>query len=538
MNKRLAHFFRDTNRWTASTLLLTIFITIPLTILWAYLLEGRGEMWSHLQRYLLPTYLSNSLILVIGTTALTLTLGVGAAWLVTQYRFVGQRWMDGLLFLPLAIPSYIMAYAYVGALGNGGTLMVSLQSLGADIQRIEMKNIVGLIWVLSLSLYPYVYAAARALFRQLPAYLRESAYLLGTSESRFFFRVALPLSIPAATAGLFLVIMEVFNDYGAAKYFGVNTFTTGIFRTWTALEDLQSALYLCAMLVVIVFVILMVLRWLQRYRNYTIPPTTQQELKRSQRSLSKRHQLMVIAFLSIPLIGGLILPMGQLLYWATLTYDTMLNFALVELTLQSCGLAMAAAGCCVLLAVLLIYSNRWNELQRTKWLPRLATLGYIIPGAIIGISVLRSSQVVIDFFATKLNMEIGYLFFGSSIILLYAYTFRFLAVAHNPLAAHVEKQQKNLAHTAYLLGASKLKALWTVELPLLRTALLSAFLLVFVDVLKELPLTLILKSYKIQTLAVNAYEYADDERVSEAALPALVLILISAVLLIILKRQD
>ncbi|MEM1216918.1 MAG: iron ABC transporter permease, partial [Bacteroidota bacterium] len=506
--RRLKHFYRDTNGWSLVTIILALVITVPLWIIALHLGDGVGDMWQHITRYFLFSYLLNSAVLLLGTGLLSILLGLGAAWIVTQYDFPGRSLSTWLLFLPLAIPSYIVAYTYVGTLGNGGTLVHWWQALGLPLRRIEMMNIWGLIWVLSISLYPYVYAATRAIFLHYPTALRENVLLLGGNEANYRWKIAFPLATPAIIGGVFLVYMEVFNDYGAAKYYGINTFTTGIFRTWTALEDLQSAVYLCAVLLLVVLGLLGLVRWWQGRRSYAVKLAAADTAQQQRISLHGWSAAGALAWVSIPVIGGLVLPIGQLLYWASLTYATQWNTTLIRTAGHSCLLALTAAAVTVLVALILHFSSRWNNWSPLSTTTKIATIGYVLPGAIIGISIIRSNQGIIDFFTRYFNWSVGYLFYGSGVVLLYAYVFRFLAVAYQPLAAKLYQQGHRLSEAAELLRANKWRSLWRVELPLLRPALFSTFLLVFVDVMKELPLTLILKPYHVHTLAVTTYAYA------------------------------
>ncbi|MCG8331364.1 MAG: iron ABC transporter permease [Chitinophagales bacterium] len=535
MQFRIKHLKRDINQWSFYTMAIGLFVAIPVFAIVIYLFDGVGEMWRHIVNYFLLDYIQNSLFLLLGTGFLTFFLGISSAWIVSNYDFPFRRLIEWLLFLPLAIPSYIVAYAYVGLLGNGGSLITYLQSIGFSIQKVEMMNIFGLIWVLSFSLFPYVYASTRTVFKSHPNSIRETAYLLGASNRRYFFSVALPLASPAIIGGLFLVFMEVLNDYGAAKYYGINTFTTGIFRTWTALEDLQSAIYLSALLVVLVFLINSLVNWLRGKRSYAIKVGQQSSTHSRRKSLNGSKRIIYPLLLAIPIVFGLLLPIAQLSYWAMLTLDTMLNAELFWIALQSISVAFGAAFFILITALVLIFFSKWNYLNSVHFIKKVATIGYVIPGAIIGIGIIRSSQTVINFFSDTFHLKIGYLFYGSSVILIYAYVFRFLAVAYNPIEANTLKLGKYLAESSYLLGSSKIKTLFKIELPLLRGTIISAFLLVFIDILKELPLTLILKPYNLQTLAVKAYEYADDERVAEAALPALVLIFTITLMMMLLN---
>ena len=528
------HFKRDFNQWSLYTVAISLFIAIPVFTIIFHLFNGKGEMWDHIVTYFLLDYVLNSIILLFGTGIICFSFGTASAWIVTKYDFPYRKLIEWLLFMPLAIPSYIVAYSYVGLLGNGGTFIRFLNMIGIPIKKIEMMNIYGLIAVLSFSLFPYVYAGTRAMFKSYPNSIRESAYLLGASEIRYFFSVALPLASPAIIGGLFLVFMEVLNDYGAAKYYGINTFTTGIFRTWTALEDIQSSIYLSALLVVLVLFLLAMVKWFRGKKSYALKFNNEDKTKRFNLVGYKKTYLIVVF---IPILAGFVFPVIQLLIWAVQTFEVIFNYALFSLVIQSVFVALFTALIIVLTALLLIYFSRWSILKTPRFFPKIATLGYVIPGAIIGIGIIRSSNSIIVFFDTYLNLKVGYLFYGSSVVLIYAYIFRFLAVGYNSIEANTLKLGKHLEQTSYLLGIDKFVTFIKIDLPLLRNSIISAFVLVFIDTLKELPLTLILKPYDLNTLAVKAYEYAEDERVAEASIPALLLILIIAILITLINYK-
>lgn len=528
------HIKRDFSQWSLFSMTIALFVAIPLLAILIYLFKGPGEMWSHIVEHFLLGYVSNSVWLLVGTGLLTTFFGVSTAWIVANYQFPFKRVIQWLLLLPLAIPSYIVAYAYVGLLGNGGSLIGLLNQLGFSIKKLEMMNLPGLIWVLSCSLYPYVYISLRSVFLALPKSIKESSQLLGLNGRQYFWKVALPLAIPALTAGLFLVFMEVLNDYGAAKYYGINTFTTGIFRTWTALEDLQSAVFLSAILILLVFLTNWVTTLLRGRRSFAIKQEGQANAKTTQ-PFSDYKRVLYPLVLALPLVFGFLLPVSQLIYWARLTYKQVFSDELLTITLQSFGIGLVTSFFVLLFALALVYFNRWNQIKPLQFFKKIATIGYVIPGTIIGIGIIRSSQEIIHFFDDAFQLKIGFLFYSSIVVLVYAYLFRFLAVAFNPIEANSLKTGKHLSEASALLGAGKLRSLFQVELPLLRPTIIGAFLLVMIDVLKELPLTLLLKPYHVQTLAVKAYTYADDERVNEAALPALLLILIIIVTMLLVE---
>ena len=534
----LKHFKRDFNKWTLLIVAISLFLAIPVFSILISLFRGSGEMWEHITSYFLFDYIKNSTVLIIGTGLLTFIIGTSAAWIVSRYSFRFRKIIEWLLFMPLAIPSYIVAYSYVGLFGNGGTFINIFSNLGITIDRIEMMNIYGLIWVLSFSLYPYVYAGTRTIFQSFPSQLKHTASLLGVSKRKYFFSIALPLASPAIIGGLFLVFMEVLNDYGAAKYYGISTFTTGIFRTWTALEDLQSSIYLSAILVILVFLLVLIVKWLKGRRSYSLKKTnTNQKNKNYRSELKGLKKITYLSIVFVPIIFGFILPLIQLLIWGIQTFDSMFNRDLISLGSQSLMLGLSTAMIVVFLALLLIYLSKWNYFKPLNVFSKVATLGYVIPGAIIGVGIIRTSKSLTDLFSFQYDIEIGHLIYNSLLVLIYAYVFRFIAVAFNSIEGNTLKLNENLSESSYLLGYGKIKTFFKIDFPLLKNALLSSFILVLIDVMKELPLTLILKPYDISTLAVRAYEYAEDERVGEAALPALFLIFLIGSMISILNYR-
>ena len=535
---KIKHFKRDFNKWTVLIVAVSLFLAIPFFSILISLFRGNGEMWEHITTYFLFDYIKNSIILIFGTGLLTFTIGTSSAWIISRYTFRYKKIIEWLLFMPLAIPSYIVAYTYVGLIGNGGTFIEILRDFGFSVIRVEMMNIYGLIWVLSFSLYPYVYAGTRTIFQSYPSQLKHTASLLGVSNKKYFFSVALPLASPAIIGGLFLVFMEVLNDYGAAKYYGVSTFTTGIFRTWTALEDLQSSIYLSAILVILVFVLVLIVKWLRGRRSYNLTQTnTNQKSTDNRVKISGLKKILYLGILLIPILFGFILPLIQLVIWGIQTFDSMFNNDLIILGLESLSLGLSTALLVVFLACLLIYLSKWNYLKRFNIFSKIATLGYVIPGAIIGVGIIRTSKSLTDLFSFQFDFEIGHLVYNSILVLIYAYLFRFIAVAYNSIEGNTLKIGNNLSESSYLLGYGKIKTFFKIDFPLLRSALLSSFILVLIDVMKELPLTLILKPYNLSTLAVRAYEYAEDERVAEAALPALFLIFLIGTMITLLNYK-
>ena len=520
MKKIVINLKRDTNKWSILLLTIVLFIGTPIIIIFLNLIYGPGETWGHLVKHLLSDYLINSFFLIMGTSFFTLLFGVLSAWIVVRYQIPYRKQLQWLLILPLAIPSYITAYSYAGIFDYGGFFEKIFNF------KIDIMNRFGLIMVLSFSLYPYVYVTTRAFFLNQSKNIIEASKLLGAGEIKTFLKLILPLARPAFIGGLILVLMEVLNDYGAAKYFGINTFTTGIFRAWFSLEELETAIYLAALLVLIIFIIIL-LEKRQRLRiGYFNAVKNHQQIERIQ--ISKIKQIMLFIFVLIPVLLGFALPLFQLIFWAFLTFKEVLTLDFLHIAFQSLGISIFSAIITVLFALFLIYLSKWNRLKYIKYIAKIGILGYAIPGAVIALGVLIPTlfidKNIILFFNNFLDTKIGFVINGTVLVLVYAYMIRYLAVAYSPIEASSLKLGKSLAETSSLMGKGNLYTFKKIEFPLLQPAILSALILVFVDVMKELPLTLILKPYNINTLAVKAYEYASDEMIAEAALPSLFII--------------
>ena len=538
MSFKATHFKRDFNRWSIFLLAIVFFIALPIIVIFIKLFGGPGETWSHLVRNVLSSYIGNSLYLILICGFLTVLFGVSSAWFVSRYKFPFRKYLEWLLILPLAIPSYITAYAFAGLLDYGGSLELLFRQVAIQIPKMDIMNIHGLAFILSISLYPYVYVASRAFFLHQSANLIEVSKLLGVGEFKTFFKLLLPMARPAIVGGLVLVLMEVLNDYGAAKYFGISTFTTGIFRSWFALEEPETAVYLAALLVSLIFGLLLFEKWQRRKISYS--NSVKSERKQQKITLPRTQKWLVFSWVSIPVLFGFILPVLQLIYWATLTYEDIFTSEFFTLAMQSLGIAILAALGTVIVAICMIYFTKWNRIPLIGNLSKISVLGYAIPGAVIAVGVmiptLALDKWMIGFAKNFSSESIGLLINGSIIGLTYAYIVRFLAVAYNPIEANSLKIGNALPESSNMLGTGNIKTFFKIEFPLLKKGILSAMLLVFVDVMKELPLTLILKPYNVQTLAVKAYEFASDELIMEASIPSLFIILTGILPILLLNK--
>ena len=533
--------WRDIWRW--AVLLPALLLALPVLVIFASLLQPQTDIWQHLRQTVLADYVINSLLLAGGTGLGALLLGTGSAWLVSQYQFIGRRVLQWLLLLPLAMPAYIIAYTYTGLLDFAGPLQSYIRELTGwrygDYWFPQIRSLGGAIIMLSLVLYPYVYMLARTAFSEQSASLFEASRTLGLTPRQHFWRVAMPLARPAILTGTALAMMEAFADYGTVQYFGVPTFTTGIFRTWFGMGSQAAAAQLAALLTGFVLMLLLLEQWSRRKIRYYHQSQRSQAM--SLRKISMPKQCMILLLCSLPVGFGFFVPAIQLVNWALTNYQVTLNQQFVSLVWNSFSLAALSAVVAVLLALLFAYGKRLRRDAVVQAPVRLAALGYAVPGTVIAIGVMIPLAYVdgrIDALAEQwFGVRTGLIFSGTLFALVLAYSVRFLAVSLHSVEAGLQRVKPSMDNAARSLGCSPLKVLQRVHVPLLRASVLSALLLVFVDVLKELPATLILRPFNFNTLAVRTYELASDERLADAALPALAIVLVSLLPVMLLARS-
>ena len=521
--------------------LTALLLAIPLLIVFCSLFVSSGDVWPHLYDTVLWDYIGNSLLLMLGVALLSLPLGIIPAWLVTMYRFAGSRVLEWALLLPLAMPAYIIAYTYTGMLDVAGLLQLWLREMFAweygDYWFPEVRSLGGAIVMLSLVLYPYIYLLARAAFIEQSICVLEVSRTLGAGPYRAFGKVALPLARPAIMAGLSLVMMETLADYGTVQYFGVSTLTTGIFRTWFGLGSSTAAAQLSAMLML--FILMLVLLEGRSRRQARYHHTSTRYSRLTPRYLCGRGQLWAFIACTLPVVSGFIIPATQLLLWAKQTYRQALNKDFLVLMAHSIELAVLTAMIALLLALFVGYSKRMQPGILMRISAGLLGMGYAIPGTVIAVGVLlpfawldnRLSLWMEAYF----SINTGLLLSGTLFALVFAYLVRFLPLALNTINAGLDKIKPSMDEAGRSMGFSAGRILCKVHMPMMRGSVLTALLLVFVDVLKELPATLILRPFNFNTLAVRTYELANEERLADAACPALAIVLVGVIPVIILS---
>ncbi len=523
-------------------MVVAVLIAVPIfAVLWNLLTPGQGTL-QHLAATVLPEYIANTLWLVGGVAAMVMFGGVAAAWLVTMCSFPGRRIFEWALILPLAMPAYIMAYAYTDFLQFTGPAQTWLRAITGWQAREywfpEIRSVGGATAMLGLVLYPYVYLVVRAAFLGQSIGIIEVGRTLGYGPWAGFFRIALPLARPAIAAGVALALMETLADFGTVSYFAVPTFTTGIYRAWLSMGDRVAAAQLSALLLGCVALILLLERSGRARARYH---------HSDGRKWPARYELrgaracLAALICSMPLVFGFLLPTALLLHMSLLGSGAELGQRFMQLVLNSFTLAGVTAVVAVGVALLMAYAVRLRPSRLALAANRVAGVGYAIPGAVIAIGILvpvaQFDNALDAWMRENAGISTGLLLTGSIVALVYAYLVRFLAVALQTVDAGMARITPSMDDAARSLGSGPAATLLRVHGPMMRGSLLTAALLVFVDVMKELPATLVMRPFNFDTLAVRAYTLAADERLAEASVAALTIVLVSLLPLLVLSRS-
>jgi iron(III) transport system permease protein len=523
-------------------LLFAALTAVPVAVVVAsILMPGTGEVWRHLAQTVLADYVLNTIALMLGVGIGVIAVGVGAAWLVTLYDFPGRRAFEWALVLPMAMPAYVMAYAYTDFLQFTGPVQSALRETFGwtrhDYWFPDIRSVPGAIAMFVFVLYPYVYLLARAAFLERSANVLEVGRTLGYGSWSVFLRLSVPLARPAIAGGTALALMETLADYGTVAYFSVHTFTTGIYRAWLSLGDRVAASQLAAALLGFVLLVLLIER-LSRGRASYAPGARSRPMVRHR----LRGAAAVAALLgcAIPVALGFVLPAAILAGLAAGHPEAHVGARYLALAGNSFTLAALTAALAALAATLLAYAARLHPGALTRAACRLVGLGYAVPGAVIAVGVLIPLAAFdnwLDALARRhLGWATGLLFTGTIVALVYAYLVRFLSVALESVEAGLGKVTRSMDDAARSLGYGPAATLWRVHLPLIAPSVLTAALLVFVDVMKELPATLVIRPFNFDTLATQAYTFASDERLAQAAVASLVIVAVGVLPVIIVLR--
>jgi iron(III) transport system permease protein len=539
MVKRYAQ--KELNGWWMISIIGATVILLPILYVFLEIFQHPNENWYQIREYLLKNYVANTVILVSITGLLTIFLGVTLAWLTSAYDFPLRKFFRWGLILPLAIPPYIAAYTYRTMLSYTGIVQSTLRNqldfqVNPDI--LAFSSLRGAIFIFTMFLFPYVYIIARAFLESQSSSYIENARLLGRKPTAVFFKVVLPLARPAIIGGAGLVIFEVLSDYGVTSYFGIHTITTAIFQTWFGMYDVDTAMRLAAWLMFIIIGVFILERLLRQRKRYHLSNKSKPLVPIKLKGLPR---VAAFLFCSIVLSLGFMIPLIQLIAWAGMTFYKVWDISFFTLLTQTVSIAAIST------LIIIIVSTVIANVCRSKWafsymLSKVIISGYSIPGAIIAIGVLavfiKLDKTLAPFYSYIGLGKAPLILSMSIMMLIVGYIIRFMATGFNAVEVGFEKIGTKYTEASRLLGHGVTKTFFRVELPLIKGALFSGFILTFVEICKELPLVLLLRPFNFETLATKTFQYAKDEMIHEAAIPSLMIIGISTMSVVVFHLID
>jgi len=538
-SKGFSFFIPRPSGWQVFTLIIALLVLVPLSILAFAWLEPAWDIWRHLQETLLSRLLLNTLVLVVGVSTGTLLLGVSLAWLTGACEFPGRKHFSWSLLLPLAMPTYVLAFVSLGIFDFSGPVQTQLRAwFGRGVWFPDMRSAGGVILVMSLALYPYVYLLARNAFRAQGKRALEAAESLGCTPIEGFFRVVLPMARPWIAGGATLVMMEALADFGAVSIFNYDTFTTAIYKTWFGFFSLPAAAQLSSLLVAMVFLLVAMeqrLRKRMRFVQSRLAPQAERiQLTGSRRWLATGYCSMILSI-------AFLLPALQLLIWSLEVFHEEFDSRYLSLLGHSLLLGLIAAVLIATVSLLLAYAGRRHHDRLTHSLIRTATLGYALPGTVLAVGIFIPlawlDNFMIELAHSLFGVEIPQLLQGTLFIMLVAYTIRFMAAGYKSIDSSMHRVTTNIDEASRLMGLRGIKLLARVHLPMLRGGIFTALTLAFVDVMKEMPITLMTRPFGWDTLAVKIFELTSEGEWQRAALPALALLMSGLIPIVLLMRE-
>ena len=530
--------------WNFITLGIALLVSIPIFTIIANLFVSSGDVWPHLASTVLPEYIRNSLWLLVGVGTGVFILGVGTAWLVTMCTFPGSKQFRWLMILPMAVPAYLMAYTYTDFLAFTGPVQIFIRNITGweygDYWFPNIRSLWGAVLMMSLVFFPYVYLLTRAAFLEQSASLLEASRSLGATSTQSFFRIALPLARPSIAAGMALALMETLNDFGTVDYFGVQTFTTGIYRTWFGLGERVAAAQLSGILMIFILFLILLERW-SRSNMDTRQSSTGRFKRLSVYKLDGWKAWGSTLFCSIPVIFGFLIPVVILVEMLITNFDTAVDSRFIQYSINTIIVAVIAGFAALLIALLLAYGTRLKPTFLTKSATKIGSMGYAIPGSVIAVGILIpfgwADNTIDSWMRENVGISTGLILSGTIFALIFAYVVRFLAVAFNTVEASLGNITHNMDEAAQGMGFKYGRILRKIHMPMMKGSLFAAIMLVVVDVIKELPATLIVRPFNFDTLAVQVYRLASDERLAESSGAALAIVLVGLIPVFILSRS-
>ncbi len=536
---------RKRSAWSAAAVFVAAIVCLPLlSVVWLAFFPAEN-IWPHLLDTVLTTYIVNTLLLMVGVAVGTLLIGVSCAWLVTHYQFPGRAFFNWALLLPFAVPAYVIAYVYTDLLEFAGPVQSLLREtfgwkLASDYYFPAIRTLPGAIIMMMLVLYPYVYLLARAAFLEQSASISEAARSFGVSRTARMCKISLPMARPAIAVGLSLVMMETLNDFGTVDYFAVRTLTAGLYDVWLGMNNLGGGAQIATMLLLFVM-ILIGLEKSSRRNQQNFQPSSSRFRVNERTTLNTPAAIAAFLCCAFPVVFGFLVPAWVLLGYTIQYFEQSWNNDFLLSAAHSISLSATAAFIAVCIGVLLSYAKRLHPSNNMKLSVGVASLGYAVPGAVLAIGImipLATFDHTIDALAERFfGVSTGLLLSGTVFALVFAYTVRFLAMAYGSINSSMKKISPHMDDAARSLGHSSGKILRSVHLPLIRGGVLTAALVVFVDCMKELPATLVLRPFNFDTLATQAYQFASDELIGQSAIYALLIVVVGLVPVILLSFQ-
>ncbi|MBB4304106.1 iron(III) transport system permease protein [Rhodobium orientis] len=531
--------------WTVLVSVISFFALLPILALVVISLTPAGEVWAHLISTVLPRAISTTALLMLGVAGVVTAVGVTTAWLVTMCRFPGRRLFDWALLLPLAVPTYIVAYTYVEAMDVTGPIQTTIRAVfgftsARDYWFPEIRSLPGAVFVMGMVLYPYVYLTTRAMFLMQSACALDVARTLGANPLRLFSSVALPLARPAIAVGVTLAMMECLNDIGAVEHLGVKTLTFSIYDTWLNRGSLAGAAQMATAMLVIVFLLIWLERFARRHQRYH-QTSSRYRMLPNYRLTGWKAALAILAC-SAPIVLGFLVPASVLADVASRRLEQLSAPGFLSAVVNSIGLSLAAVVLTVLTGLLVAYTLRLRRNRLIHTIARFSTIGYAVPGTVLAVGILIPSAAFDNFLdgtmRATFGISTGLLLTGSGAVIVYGYATRFLAVAFGTLESGLQKVSPNLDMASRALGRTAARSLVEIHMPMIKPALATASMLVFVECMKELPATILLRPFNFETLSTTVYAAASQEAFERGAVAALAIVAVGLLPVIFLARTS
>ena len=522
------------NLWILFSLFIAFFLSFPILSLIFNVVLNYNSEWNIVLNIEIWDYLFNSICIIFFQSIFVAFFGVISAWIVTRYDFPLRRIIDLFLLLPLSIPPYVAAIAYGELFDYSSYFQIFFREnvpILSDIDLLNIRSLPGVIFIFSITLYPYVYIISRAAFSEISYTYSEIGKTLGLKQLSIFFKIFLPLAIFPIIGGIILSILESLNDFGTVQYYGVDTFTTGIYKTWVGLGDINMAAQISIFFLFFIFFIL----FLQKrfLSNEKINLKSSSKKKTNLLSSGKLKNIFLISFCFLPPTLGFFIPFIFLLSSSINALEVLFLKDTIINTFNTVFLALSVSFIIIFLSLLINYSARIKETRINLFFNKISSLGYAIPGSIIAIGILIPftyfDNFFVNFFKINFNLNINAFFTGSIFILCFAYVVRFFTISQTNIESSFYRISKNIDDTARVLGKKPILILFNIHVPLMSLSILLSLVLIFIEIIKELSATLILRPFNFNTLAIQVYEYASEEKIIESSIPSLIIVVLCVI---------